>query len=96
MRHPFLCRPMTSTVKRRIKEHALIVWESMVPASEADCIAWERASLFFVRALRHPETAKPGKTSAASETFQRSASKEAPWQKQCMLPQGEQTVYMSP
>lgn len=25
MRHPFLCRPMTGTVKRRIKEHALIV-----------------------------------------------------------------------
>lgn len=41
MRHPFLCRPMTSTVKRRIKEHALIVWGLMVTASEAECIAWD-------------------------------------------------------
>lgn len=64
------------------QEHALIVWELMVSASDAACITWRQPSLFFVRALRHPETAKPGKMSAAAETFQRSASKEYPWQTQ--------------
>jgi hypothetical protein len=71
---------MTSTVKRRIKEHALIVWESMVTASEAECIAWDDllCSLFVHCGTRkQPSRAE---TSAVSKTFQRSASKEALWQ----------------
>lgn len=35
---PFLCRPMTSTVKRRIKEHALIVRESTVPLARQSAL----------------------------------------------------------
>jgi hypothetical protein len=40
MRHPFLCRPMTSTVKRSIKEHALIVRESMLPLVNQTALLW--------------------------------------------------------
>ena len=80
MRHPFLCRPMTSTVKRRIKEHALIVRESMLPLVNQTALLWSGLLCSLFVHLRHPETARSGKTSAAPETFQRSASKEAPWQ----------------
>lgn len=61
MRHPFFCRPMTSTVKRKIKEHALIVRGVDVAASEADCIALEWPSLFFVRTLEAPGNGQVGK-----------------------------------
>jgi len=81
MRHPFLCRPMTSTVKRRIKEHALIVRESMLPLVKQTALLWSGLLCSLFVHFAAPGNGQVGKkASAAPETFQRSASKEAPWQ----------------
>lgn len=73
---PFLCPPMDGhglTGRRIQRKYALIVAESTAPLGKAECIAWERTSLFFVGRAAAPESGQAGKSSkssAAAETFQ--------------------------
>jgi hypothetical protein len=96
MRHPFLCRPMTSTVKRRNQEHALIVRRVDVTASEAECIALEWPSLFFVRTLATPGSGQVGENVSCAQDIPAVSKQGGSVAKLCNLLHGKQTAYMSP